>query len=89
MARGEDGGGVLGAGGELCSGASQSREVSVVGARQAFLTEVGAEQWPTASSGQSGERTPPSNSQGSQACSELTVWSLREVLWPTLAPASQ
>lgn len=35
--------GVLGAGGELCSGASESRGVSVVGARQAFLTEVGGE----------------------------------------------
>ena len=35
--------GVLGAGGELCSGASESREVSVTGARQAFLTKVGGE----------------------------------------------
>ena len=35
--------GVLGAGGELCSGASESRGVSVAGARQAFLTEVGGE----------------------------------------------
>ena len=50
--------GVLGAGGELCSGASESRGVSVVGARQAFLTEGGGEREPTASSAQSGERSP-------------------------------
>lgn len=68
--------GVLGAGGELCSGASESRGGDVAGAGAGLPDRGGRAMAALRVQRSQGSSPPPSSSQGSQTCSELTVCSL-------------